>query len=242
MKLTMRFRDQDALGRDRRRFVAAVERLEGRRLLSTINVDAGNTTGFENGTPANPYRTIQAAINNSAASGDTISIAAGKYAEALTVNHSVSLFGPNAGVDPNSGAVARKPEAVIVPPANNPANGRLVLVTASNVTIDGLTIDGNNPSLPTGALLNGVSSNAATGVGNVDAAGNLTAISGLTVRNDVIRNFTAFGVIGDVNNFSGGPLYVSSGNTIAHNQIDNVPLSRPPPAAGSASKTTFMPT
>src|SRR5829696_10201652 len=88
--------------RGRRRWVGAVERLEGRALLATLYVDAGNATGVEDGTQAHPYSRIQAAIDHSAPSGDTVSVAAGVYAEALTIPHALTLAGPNAGINPNA--------------------------------------------------------------------------------------------------------------------------------------------
>ncbi len=219
-----------------RRFLAAVERLEVRSLLSTIFVNTGATSATPDGSSVNPYASIQAAIKNSL-SNDTIQVAAGTYAEALTVNHPLTIDGPNAGIDPNTGV--RQPEALIVPPVNNPGSGRDVLVTSSNVRIDGLTIDGHNPNLTGGTSLNGIGSNAASGVSNIDSAGNLSMISGLTVTNDVIRNFTGFGVIGDVNDYSVNPLYVSKLNTISHNLIDNVPVVSPVPGRGISIEDNF---
>jgi len=221
----------------RRRVFPSAEPLEGRRLLATLFVDAGNTTGVEDGSREHPYRLIQAAIDGSASAGDTVRIAPGTYAEALNVDRPVRLAGPNEGIDPNTGS--RGAEAVIIPPVNNPNSGRDVVVTADYVTIDGLTIDGHNPDLSAGTPLNGVSSNAASGVSNVNAAGDLARISGLTVRNDVIRNFTEFGVIGDANDFQARTLFVSDGNTIAHNRIDNVPLVAPVPGRGISLEDNF---
>ena len=222
--------------RKRLRFLAAVERLEERSLLSTINVNAATTSATQDGSAANPFKTIQAAIGKSVAN-DTVLIAAGTYAEALTVNHPLTLSGPNAGIDPNTGV--RKAEAVVVPPVNNPVAGRAILVTANNVRIDGLTIDGHNPNLSGGTLLNGISSHAASGVSNVDSTGQVAVISGLTVSNDVIRNFTGFGVIGDINDFSTSTVFVSKGNTISHNLIDNLPVVSPVPGRGVSIEDNF---
>ena len=88
---------------------------------------------------------------------------AGTYAENVVVTKSMSILGPNANIDPNTGT--RVPEAIVVPAAadiepgdggTGDTNGTIFrLGDPANpnnhitVTINGLTIDGNNPSLPT---------------------------------------------------------------------------------------------
>ncbi|MBV8315610.1 MAG: DUF1565 domain-containing protein, partial [Planctomycetaceae bacterium] len=194
-----------------------VELLEARQLLSgaTIYVDVNSTSTTEAGTQANPYHHIQEAINASQA-GDTLSIAPGTYAEALDITHPLQLLGPNAGINPNTGS--RTAEAVIIPPVNNPGGGIDILVQANNVTIDGLTIDGHNDALSGGTVYNGIAVNAGSGITNVDSSGNGTVISGLQVQYNIIRNFTAFGVLGDLDD-----VHTSTGNAIRNNNIDNVP-------------------
>jgi hypothetical protein len=83
------------------------------------------------------YTTIQAAIN-AANNGDIITVAPGTYTESVTVNKSVTLEGAQKGVAGSSSS------------RNNPANESIVDngdtafdVTASNVTIDGFTIEGS---------------------------------------------------------------------------------------------------
>ena len=99
-----------------------------------------------------------------------------------------------------------------------------VVSVANGVTIDGLTIDGHNAAITTGgATLNGVSVNASSGVSNVDQLGTLFRIAGLTVQNNVIKNFTKFGVLGDGDDYLTSTPFVSSGNVIRNNKIDNVP-------------------
>src|SRR5262245_62741812 len=102
--------------KSRRRFVGSIEHLEGRALLATLYVDA-SYQGTEVGTQAQPFRHIQAAINAATTPGDEVHIAAGVYAESLTISHSVKLIGPNAGINPNTGV--RQPEAVLLPAVNN---------------------------------------------------------------------------------------------------------------------------
>ena len=225
-------------GVGRRRFRMEVERLEGRALLATLYVDASNHTGVEDGTQAHPYSHIQAAVNASpSGGGGTVRVAAGTYAEALVIARPVVLLGPNAGVNPVN--AARAAEAVVVPPVNNPDGGVAVLVTVNNVTIDGLTIDGHNPALAGGTSLNGVTSNAASGVSNVNTLGKVAVISGLTVQNDVIQNFGLFGVIADINDFSTSKHAISTGNAIRNNRIDNVPGNGTIPGRGVSIEDDF---
>jgi hypothetical protein len=190
-----------------------LEALEGRSLLSTLFVNSSNTSGTQDGSQSNPFSTISAAIS-SAQADDTISIAAGTYAENVVVNKPLVLSGPGGT---GSGA------AVIAPVANDPGAGVNVVVEASNVTIEGLTINGTSSTLTGGQSFNNVSINAATGIANVDAVGNAYTISGLTVQNNVIENFTHFGVLGD----GGDPSVatsLSTDNTISGNTIDNIPV------------------
>ena len=207
--------------RRRRGRLAEFETLEDRRLLSTLFADVNNATGVEDGSAAHPYHLIQTAIDHSAATGDTVSVAAGTYAEAVVVNKSIALLGSNAGINPTSGV--RGLEAAIVPPVDNPYGGVNILVAASSVTIDGFAIDGHNAALGGGVLLNGVSVNAKSGVSNVDSTGFQYNISGLTVQNNAIRDFFRFGVIGDEDDFNGPGQKISSGNVIQNNLIDNMP-------------------
>jgi len=86
--------------------------------------------------------TIQAAVT-AASAGDTITIAAGTYAESVSIDKSLTLVGPNAGTSPNTTDpftpnAARAAEAVVAP--TGPIAFALT-AAASTVEIDGLTID-----------------------------------------------------------------------------------------------------
>ncbi|MFC2039358.1 OmpL47-type beta-barrel domain-containing protein [Chloroflexota bacterium] len=63
----------------------------------TIYVDAGNTSGIEDGTQANPYNTIQEGID-AALYGDTVSVAVGTYYENITLKDGVVVQGAGADV------------------------------------------------------------------------------------------------------------------------------------------------
>jgi peptidoglycan hydrolase-like protein with peptidoglycan-binding domain len=106
---------------------------------TTLYVDANNTasTSTPDGTSANPYLTIQAAIG-AANSGNTISVAAGNYnatTTPITVDKALTINGANVGVAGN--VTSRGAESII--------NGS-VSITSSNVTIDGFTITNDNTS------------------------------------------------------------------------------------------------
>ncbi|MFM7172013.1 MAG: hypothetical protein ACKO4U_03130, partial [Caldilinea sp.] len=82
------------------------------------------------------HTTIQAAIN-AAAAGDTIQVAAGTYAELVTINKQLTLLGPNASKVGN--APDRVDEATIRFPAGATNGSSLVSVSQDihNVTIAG---------------------------------------------------------------------------------------------------------
>ena len=71
------------------------EPLEERRLLAvTWHVDAGNVGDpLEDGSVAHPYDQIQEAVDAAALTGDTVSLAAGTYAEHVTLNKQLVLTG-----------------------------------------------------------------------------------------------------------------------------------------------------
>ncbi len=73
--------------------------LAGAAWAATIYVDDSNTTGIEDGTPANPYNTVEEGMA-AAAAGDTVSIAAGSYlspGDTLFIKPGLALIGEDAG-------------------------------------------------------------------------------------------------------------------------------------------------
>lgn len=65
--------------------------------LAAVHVDGNNLSGLENGTPANPFRTIQQGVDN-AATGAVIKVARGTYRESVLIdNKSLQLLGGYAG-------------------------------------------------------------------------------------------------------------------------------------------------
>ena len=95
----------------------------------------------------NAFATIQDGVNAVATSG-TVDVLAGTYAENVVVNKSVSIIGPNAGYDPNAGLTPSNAQAIVQPAAGSSADTTSIFyVTANNVTIQGLTIEGSNAAL-----------------------------------------------------------------------------------------------
>ncbi|HZV69056.1 MAG TPA: autotransporter-associated beta strand repeat-containing protein [Saprospiraceae bacterium] len=166
-----------------------------------------NTTTMEN------FCTIQAAIDDSnTGSGDIITVGLGTYIEDVIVNKSVTLRGPNYLIDPCSGM--RVAEAIVVPATAAIATGEIFHVTASNVTISGFTIDGDNPSLTSGfTSTNGADIDAAEGVTVY-----VTGVNNLSVTNNIIQNLSYFGVTLD-DYLVAAP---SSGHVVSNNMIRNM--------------------
>lgn len=142
----------------------------------------------------NPGGSIQRAIDLATA-GDTIHVAAGTYAETLTVNKQVTLLGPNSEINPNTGT--RGAEAVIVYPDGLTTNNDLVSVSANGVTISGFTLDGKDLDA------------ALWGEGIYSEANNLT------VKNNIVKNFRQIGIRSGAG--WGGPYY--TGALVENNKV-----------------------
>ncbi|HLP95075.1 MAG TPA: right-handed parallel beta-helix repeat-containing protein [Saprospiraceae bacterium] len=136
------------------------------------------------------YPTITQAIDAALTlDGHTLTVPVGTWAENVVVDKELTINGPKVGVngcDPGRGAG----EAVVVPATNAVGSGEIFHVEASNVTIDGFTIDGDNTLLVSGVTNpTGADMNAAEGVTiYVDNKSNLK------VRNNVFKNLSYFGV------------------------------------------------
>lgn len=183
----------------------------------TISAQAATLTVDDNATecPAAGFSTIQAAIN-AAAPTDTIQVCAGTYAEQININKSLTVLGPNAAINPNTGI--RVAEAVIIPTSSDPLNpgfaGPIVVtMSVSGITFRGFTVDGDNPSLTSGVLFNGADVDAEFGVYG-DGSANPDAI----VENNIVKNIGEISVW--INTFGiGGSRNANS--TILNNKVDN---------------------
>ncbi len=157
------------------RFRPSLEALEDRTLPAVIGMPGPDplpvidlTAQLAN-KPNFSFSTIQAAVS-AASPGDTILVNPGTYAESVTIDKPLTLEGANYGINPSTGT--RGAESIVdtsIVGGSTPFD-----VTASNVTIDGFTIEGATDS-NTG------------GFGIVLAPGT----SGTTLRNNVIQNNVA---------------------------------------------------
>ena len=103
------------------------------------------------------FATIQGGINAVATGGQVI-VAAGSYVENPTITRAMTLKGAQFGVDAR-GRVAS--ESFVRTNGNALA---VFAVTAANVTIDGFSIDGDDPGLAGVALASGDNANVSYGV------------------------------------------------------------------------------
>ncbi len=174
------------------------------------------------------FGAIQAGVN-AVTNGGTVNVAAGTYAENVTVSQSLSLLGPNANIDPNT--ETRIVEAVIVPgavqtSAQGSTSGVLIRVgnASSHVdaTIKGFTLNGHNGNLSGGVTLNGVEID--TGAGIVNSINSFDTNPGsfdttIIVQNNILQNLERYGVLVD----SVPASTPNAGNDVSHNKIDNLP-------------------
>ncbi len=170
----------------------------------------GNNTNP--GTAAAPFATLQYAISI-AKNGDTIYVDAGTYIENVIINKQLVIRGVKYGQAPGS-SLDRVGETIFHPAVNNTIlSGPIFKPTANNITIDGFLLDGDNPNLGGGSLVNGIDCNAGAAIFN-DAA----VLNNLTVINNISKN-TAFYGIGQNKNASAPAV---SGALFKNNRVHNV--------------------
>lgn len=167
-----------------------------------------------------------------AAAGDSVFVQAGTYlananhidagaglVAGLNIDKPLSLIGPNADFDPQASTTPSQPQAIILPAVSDPDPGTtsamsIVNVQASNVTICGLTIDGDNPALagdPNTVVYHSAAIDAFDGISCYAGVGNLT------IDHNIIKNATYTGV--DLEN---GSSAVGTANIVARNLIQNI--------------------
>ena len=154
------------------------------------------------------FATIQAGVN-AVTAGGTVNVAAGSYVENVTIPKALTLTGAGAA------------SVFLTPAVSNPNCGgagggslcagasNLILVQADNVTISGLTLDGDNPSLTSGQVFGGADIDARNGIITNHLAG---VFNNLEVHHTAVKNIWLRG------------MYASSGGTFNFhdNTVQNV--------------------
>ncbi len=137
---------------------------------------------------------------NVAVANDSVHVQAGTFQENPNVNKPLTLLGANAGI---AGSGVRGGETVLLTSGNASA---VVTLTSSNVTIDGFTINGDDPAVTGAALGDGDDSNVSYGIRPTSNYGSET------VQNNIIEK-TFVGFRGDG---------VASGSLITKNWFDSI--------------------
>lgn len=147
-------------------------------------------------------------------SGSTVNVAAGTYVEDLLIDKAVTLLGPNAAINPNTGS--RVAEAVIISALTDPDPSGgcqlMVYVEVSDVTIKGFTIDGDNPALTSGTIINGADVDACELVSGYEGVGNIV------VENNILKHSTYSGV--EFYNYTNPA--ATAGNYIRYNRFEDI--------------------
>lgn len=182
---------------------------------NTVNTRDVSYTGqgvVTNTNTSKEFCTIQAAINDATTlATHVIELSAGTYAENVTVSKSVTIQGPNATISPCSGS--RVAEAIVVPASSAITSGKIFQITAPNITIKGLTIDGDNTNLSSGYLgTNGADLDAGYGIYMSKNNNN-----NIAVTNNIIQNVSIAGV--SLDGTGGG---ASAMHSITNNKIRNL--------------------
>ncbi|HYO11049.1 MAG TPA: carbohydrate-binding protein [Tepidisphaeraceae bacterium] len=163
----------------------AAERLECRRFLAAHIV----------GSPT-VYATIQAAVD-AAAPGATITVDPGVYSELVAVFKTLTIKGPQAGVDARSNTRTNRAAEAVVNGALTMSGTRTTSfrLAADNIVLDGFTVEGQNDTVSYHAgihmnpgrsgiqVLNNIVQNNATGLNFTNGSATIPAI----IRRNLFR-------------------------------------------------------
>ncbi len=173
-----------------------------------------------------------------ATSGNTIYVQAGTYmatgnyadnpdsvVQEINIDKPLTLLGPNADFTPTIGhTTPANAAAIILPGVSDPSPFsstaiNIVGVNSSHVTIEGFTIDGDNPSLagdPNTITYNSVPIDASEGISSYEDVSNITA------DHNVVQNVAYAGI--DFENANSGPNAgaATSNNDISDNYLSNL--------------------
>ncbi|MCW5905609.1 MAG: T9SS type A sorting domain-containing protein [Chitinophagaceae bacterium] len=167
------------------------------------------------------FCTIQDAIDNDfTVDGNIINVGAGIFTEEILLNKNLSLRGANYGINPNTGS--RVAETILHPSTSgaDPNDVSAVVMiyvepTGSGSTIDGFTIDGNNPLLTSGILIN----EGTTDVDAIEAISAYEGLSNFTVTNNIIKNFSYAGM--DLYNYYNSAA-ATTDNVVSNNLFEGI--------------------
>jgi hypothetical protein len=159
--------------------------------------------------PGNKTLCITTAILYSNA-GDSIFVAEGNYPEQVIIDKSVVVLGPNAALDP---CAAFPSSAAVIFPTE--VGGNLITVEASDVTIAGLTLNGDNDTITSGFVANAADIDADYGIRVEECYNNLV------VNNNYILNIKEVGI--ELMKNTPDCASVQNGIEIKTNRIFNVP-------------------
>ena len=159
--------------------------------------------------PGNKTLCITTAILYSNA-GDSIFVAEGNYPEQVIIDKSVVVLGPNAALDP---CAAFPSSAAVIFPTE--VGGNLITVEASDVTIAGLTLNGDNDNITSGFVANAADIDADYGIRVEECYNNLV------INNNYILNIKEVGI--ELMKNMPDCASVQNGIEIKTNRIFNVP-------------------